>query len=136
MRDTPESLYLVLADSLLVLHVLLVAFVIFGLVAVFLGRLLHWRWVRNFWFRVTHLVVIGIVVLQAWLGVLCPLTVWEMELRERAGAAGYEGSFIQHWLQSLLYYSAPEWVFVLAYTVFGGVVLASWFLVRPGRPRK
>lgn len=136
MRDTPESLYLVLADSLLVLHVLLVAFVIFGLVAIFLGRLLHWRWVRNFWFRVTHLVVIGMVVLQAWLGVLCPLTVWEMELRERAGAAGYEGSFIQHWLQSILYYSAPEWVFVLAYTVFGGVVLASWFLVRPGRPRK
>ncbi|MCG7200196.1 DUF2784 domain-containing protein [Marinobacter pelagius] len=84
---SPE-LYLLLADSLLVLHVLLVAFVIFGLVAVFLGRLLHWRWVRNFWFRVTHLVVIGIVVLQAWLGVLCPLTVWEMELRERAGAAG------------------------------------------------
>lgn len=132
---SPE-LYLLLADSLLVLHVLLVAFVIFGLVAVFLGRLLHWRWVRNFWFRVTHLVVIGIVVLQAWLGVLCPLTVWEMELRERAGAAGYEGSFIQHWLQSLLYYSAPEWVFVLAYTLFGGVVLASWFLVRPRRPRK
>ncbi|MBD3641638.1 MAG: DUF2784 domain-containing protein [Marinobacter sp.] len=132
---SPE-LYLLLADSLLVLHVLLVAFVIFGLVAVFLGRLLYWRWVRNFWFRVTHLVVIGIVVLQAWLGVLCPLTVWEMELRERAGAAGYEGSFIQHWLQSLLYYSAPEWVFVLAYTVFGGVVLASWFLVRPRRPRK
>lgn len=136
MRDAPESLYLVLADSLLVLHVLLVGFVIFGLVAIFLGRLLHWRWIRNVWFRVTHLVVIGIVVLQAWLGVLCPLTVWEMELRERAGAAGYEGSFIQHWLQSLLYYSAPEWVFILTYTVFGGVVLASWFLVRPGRPRK
>ncbi|MGF2736824.1 DUF2784 domain-containing protein [Marinobacter sp. DUT-1] len=136
MRDAPESLYLALADSLLVLHVLLVAFVILGLVAIFLGRLLHWRWIRNVWFRVTHLVVIGIVVLQAWLGVLCPLTVWEMELRERAGAAGYEGSFIQHWLQSLLYYSAPEWVFILVYTVFGGVVLASWILVRPGRPRK
>lgn len=132
---SPEF-YLLLADALLVLHGLLVAFVILGLVAVFLGRLLHWHWVRNVWFRITHLVVIGIVVLQAWLGVLCPLTVWEMELRARAGAAGYEGSFIQHWLQSILYYTAPEWVFILVYTVFGGVVLASWFLVRPGRPRK
>ncbi|WP_372985915.1 DUF2784 domain-containing protein [Marinobacter sp.] len=132
---SPE-LYLLLADSLLVLHVLLVGFVIFGLAAIFIGHFLKWSWVRNVWFRVTHLVVIVIVVLQAWLGVLCPLTVWEMELRERAGAAGYEGSFIQHWLQSLLYYSAPEWVFILAYTAFGGVVLASWFLVRPGRPRK
>ena len=132
---SPEF-YLALADSLLVLHVLLVAFVIFGLAAIFIGPFLHWHWVRNVWFRVTHLLVIGIVVLQAWLGVLCPLTAWEMALREKAGTAGYEGSFIQHWLQSILYYSAPEWVFILAYTVFGGVVLASWFLVRPGRPRK
>ncbi len=132
---SPE-LYLLLADALLVLHVLLVAFVIFGLLAIFIGHARHWHWVRNVWFRITHLVVIGIVVLQAWLGVLCPLTAWEMALRQKAGAAGYEGSFIQHWLQTILYYSAPEWVFILAYTVFGSVVLASWFLVRPRRPRK
>jgi len=132
---SPER-YLLLADSLLVLHVMLVAFVIFGLAAIFIGHLRDWHWVRNVWFRVTHLVVISIVVLQSWLGVLCPLTAGEMALRDKAGAAGYEGSFIQHWLQAILYYSAPEWVFILAYTVFGGVVLASWFLVRPGRPRR
>ena len=51
----------------------------------------------------------------------------------KAGEAGYEGSFIQHWLQSILYYSAPDWVFSLAYTVFGALVLASWFVVRPER---
>lgn len=127
---------LILADSLLIFHTLLVAFVIFGLVAVFVGRFRNWRWVRNVWFRLTHLVVIGVVVLQSWLGVLCPLTEWEMALRESAGQPGYEGSFIQHWLQSILYYSAPEWVFILAYTLFGSLVVASWFLVRPGgRPK-
>ena len=51
----------------------------------------------------------------------------------KAGEAGYEGSFIQHWLQSILYYSAPDWVFIVAYTVFGALVLASWFVVRPER---
>ena len=54
-----------------------------------------------------------------------------MALREKAGVETYSGSFIQHWLQSLLYYSAPEWVFILVYTVFGALVLASWFLFRP-----
>ena len=124
---------LVLADLLLILHTLLVAFVILGLVATFAGHFVGWRWVRNFWVRLSHLIVIGIVVLQSWLGVLCPLTDWEMALRAKAGEAGYEGSFIQHWLQSILYYSAPAWVFILVYTVFGALVLASWFLVRPRR---
>jgi polyferredoxin len=78
-------------------------------------------------------VVIVIVVLQAWLGVLCPLTIWEMELRAKAGQGGYEGSFIQHWLETILYYNAPDWVFILVYTLFGALVLASWFLVRPRR---
>ncbi|MEE2763690.1 DUF2784 domain-containing protein [Marinobacter sp.] len=123
--------FLVLADALLVLHVLFVAFVVLGLVLIYLGHFLAWRWVRNFWFRVSHLVAIAIVVLQSWLGLICPLTTWEMALRERAGDASYEGSFIQHWLQAILYYSAPEWVFILSYTVFGGLVLLSWFLIRP-----
>ncbi len=123
--------FLVLADALLVLHVLFVAFVVLGLVLIYLGHFLAWRWVRNFWFRVSHLVAIAIVVLQSWLGLICPLTTWEMALRERAGDASYEGSFIQHWLQAILYYSAPEWVFILSYTVFGGLVFFSWFLIRP-----
>ncbi|AOY86839.1 hypothetical protein BKP64_00845 [Marinobacter salinus] len=123
---------LVLADLLLILHTMLVAFVILGLVAIFAGHFREWQWVRNFWFRLSHLIVIAIVVLQSWLGVLCPLTAWEMALREKAGDAGYEGSFIQHWLQSILYYSAPDWVFILAYSVFGTLVLVSWFIVRPG----
>ena len=124
---------LVFADTLLILHTMLVGFVILGLVATFAGYFCQWRWVRNFWFRLSHLIVIGVVVLQSWLGVLCPLTTWEMALRAKAGEAGYEGSFIQHWLQSILYYSAPDWVFSLAYTVFGALVLASWFVVRPER---
>ena len=124
---------LVFADTLLILHTMLVGFVILGLVATFAGYFCQWRWVRNFWFRLSHLIVIGVVVLQSWLGVLCPLTSWEMALRAKVGEAGYEGSFIQHWLQSILYYSAPDWVFSLAYTVFGALVLASWFVVRPER---
>ena len=66
--------FLIFADALLILHTMLVAFVILGLVATFAGYCLDWQWVRNFWFRLSHLVVIAIVVLQSWLGVLCPLT--------------------------------------------------------------
>lgn len=122
---------LLIADAILILHVLFVAFVVFGLIAVYAGYFLSWWWVRNRAFRITHLCAIGYVVGQAWLGAVCPLTTWEMALRAEAGAATYSGSFIQYWLHSLLYFTLPEWVFVLVYTLFGSLVLASWFVVRP-----
>ena len=126
-------LYLLAADVLLFGHVLFVAFVVVGLVLILIGKLLGWAWVRNPWFRFSHLAAIGIVVLQSWVGLICPLTTWEMALRARADDVVYSGSFISHWLDSLLYFQAPAWVFTVCYTLFGALVVASWFWVRPRR---
>jgi multisubunit Na+/H+ antiporter MnhB subunit len=123
--------YLLAADAVLLLHVLFVAFVVAGLLLILAGRLLSWDWVRNWWFRVIHLGAIGVVVLQAWLGVICPLTRLEMYLRDKAGDTTYAGSFVSHWLEAILYYRAPAWVFAVAYTLFAIVVVMSWVWVRP-----
>ena len=127
-----DSTYTFFADLLLISHVVFVAFIIIGLAMVFIGAWLQWSWVRNTWFRAAHLGGILFVVVQAWAGKICPLTIWEMQLRQRGGQESYQGSFIQHWLHQLLYYDAPAWVFTLAYTLFGIVVVASWVLVKPG----
>lgn len=125
--------YLLAADILLFCHVLFVAFVIISLLLIFAGKLCKWDWVRNPWFRTIHLAAIGVVVLQSWFGIICPLTTWEMALRQRAGDATYAGSFISHWLETLLYYQAPMWVFTASYTAFAALVVASWYWVRPHR---
>lgn len=119
--------YRMLADGVLVLHVAVVLFVVGGLAAIVLGNGLR-RWpVVNTWpFRLAHLAAIGVVVAQAWAGVVCPLTTLEMWLRARAGAATYAGGFVQHWLQALLYHDLPAWAFTAAYTVFGLAVAAAW----------
>ena len=129
MNET--QMYLLAADGILAIHALFVAFVVLGLLMVLAGGLFGWSWVRNRRFRMVHLAAIGIVVLQSWFSVICPLTQWEMSLRNKAGEATYPGSFIAHWLETLLYYRAPEWVFILVYTLFGMLVVASWFWVRP-----
>ena len=118
---------------MLLLHFLFVCFVVFGLLLIFAGKWRRWRWVRHFCFRLAHLGAIGVVVLQSWLGMICPLTTWEMQLRERAGDQTYSGAFVAHWVDQLLYYRAPEWVFILLYTTFGALVAFSWFWVRPQR---
>jgi hypothetical protein len=123
--------YLILADAVLLIHVLVVVFVILGLLATLVGGAMKWLWVTNPWFRLSHLICIGVVVTQAWAGVACPLTRLEMWLRSQAGQQVYSGSFISHWLSSILYYDLPAWVFTLAYTSFGGLVLVSWLWVKP-----
>lgn len=129
------SIYQLLADIVLTLHTLVVVFVIGGLVLIVWGNLRAWSWVNTLGFRGAHLAAIAVVVAESWIGLVCPLTALEVWLREKAGAATYAGGFIEHWLQRLLYYDAPSWVFTLAYTLFGLAVLAAWWRFPPRRFR-
>jgi len=126
-----SGLYQLLADIVLVVHFAIVLFVIFGLVLVILGNWLAWSWVNGLWFRFTHLACILVVVAESWLGITCPLTTWEASLRTAAGSASYDTSFVQHWVQRLLFFDAPSWVFTLAYTAFGVFVILSWWYFPP-----
>jgi hypothetical protein len=125
-----------LADAVLVVHAGIVAFVVLGGVAVWLGGWRRWRWVRGFRWRVVHLALMGFIALQAWLGALCPLTVWEQALRRHAGQDAYGGSFIEHWLSRLIFFDAPWWAFVAAYSGSAALVLLAWFRVPPQRRRE
>lgn len=122
-----------LADALLALHVAVVAFVVLGEILFLLGGWRGWGWVRNFPLRLAHLGLMVFVALQAWLGALCPLTVWELRLRAIAGQAQYRESFVEHWLSRLVFFDAPWWLFVAAYSAFAALVLATWWWVRPQR---
>lgn len=123
--------YQLLADAVLAIHFAIVLFVIGGLVAIVGGNVYGWRFVNGWLFRAAHLGAIAVVVAQAWLGVVCPLTTLESWLREQAGQAAYETSFIEHWLTRLLFYQAPAWVFTAAYTLFGLAVAAAWWRFPP-----
>ena len=125
------SASLLLANAVLLAHVAVAAFVVVGLVFVVVGSLLGWQLAGNIWLRLTHLAAVAVVVGEAWLGVTCPLTSLEMSLRSKAGDGTYNGSFIEHWLQQLLYYSAPPWVFVLLYSAFFLAVAATWCYFPP-----
>jgi hypothetical protein len=128
-----EALFRGAADAVLVLHVLLVCFVVGGLLAIWIGRALRWRWVDSRTYRIVHLATIVVVVAESWLDLTCPLTTWERMLRLRAHDASYDGSFVGHWLQRALYYDAPPWVFIAGYTAFGVAVVATWICLPPRR---
>ena len=128
-----QSVNQYLADIVLVAHVLFVAFVVVGLLLTVCGGHLGWAWIRNVWFRGTHLAAIGFVVVQTWLGMVCPLTTLEMWLRIQHGQPTYEGSFIQYWLYQILYFDLPAWAFIALHTVFGLLVVWAWWRFPPRR---
>ena len=132
-------IFRLLADAVLALHFAVVTFVVGGLLLIIIGNFAHWRWVNALWFRVAHLAAIAVVAAEAWLGIACPLTTLEWSLRAKSGVAsslGHSESFVGYWLHRLLFHSAPPWVFVLAYTVFGLLVVAVWFRFPPHSNRR
>jgi hypothetical protein len=120
------------ADLVFAAHLAVVAFIVGGLLLIWIGAALGWRWVRAFWFRAIHLAAIAFVALQTLWGRACLLTVWEDALRGRAAEAG----FIERWVSRLLYFDLPAWAFAAMHVGFALLVLATWWWVPPRRPRQ
>lgn len=82
-----------LADLVVVAHFAFVVFAVAG------GLAVLWRsWIA--WLHVPAALWSGVVNLAGW---LCPLTPLENVFRHRAGLAGYEGGFIEHYILPVLY---------------------------------
>lgn len=125
------------ANILVGIHFLYVMFVILGELAILTGWLLKWKWIRRLPFRITHLLATVTVAVQSLLDLPCPLTVWENQLRAKAGqTAEWEITFIGRLLRSLIFYDFPDWFFMLLYVGFGGIVILTVILVPPRRKRK
>lgn len=125
------SLNSLLADFVVVFHLGYVIFVVLGLVLILAGRLLTWSWVRNSWFRVLHLGMIGLVVVESLLSITCPLTTLESYLRSQAGQTSRSGSFMGRLAHEVLFFELTPEFFTIGYCLFGAVVLATFLVVPP-----
>ena len=123
--------YAIAADALVVIHLGYVAYIVLGLSAILLGVWRNWRWVRNPWFRTTHLAAILLVVFELILKLNCPLTLWEMKLRAFAGQTVTEVSFLQRLMAFLLMGSAPGWLIAMMYFVFAIAIMAAFAMAPP-----
>jgi hypothetical protein len=132
-----EQLYLLCADGVLIVHFAFVVFVVVGLLLIWVGHFCRWSFVRNFWFRLAHLLAMGSVAAESLLGFVCPLTVWESQLRLLAGGGQqYEGECVQYWVHRLMFFDLSQTTFTIIYVLFFLAVLASLWWVKPRWPRR
>jgi len=103
-------LYQMLADIVFSIHFAFIIFVIFGGFMV-----LRWRWLM--WFHIPAAIWGALIEFAGW---ICPLTPLENHLRMKGGAAGYQSSFVEHYIIPLIY---PEALTRSTQVMFGLFVL-------------
>lgn len=86
-------IYRLLADFVVVIHLLFILFVLFG------GLLGLWR----AWLLFLHLPAMTWGAIVEFENLICPLTPLEKRLRAAGGEEGYSGGFIEHYLEPVIY---------------------------------
>lgn len=119
-----------LAETVLAAHVAIILFNVFGLVAVPVGAACGWHFVRIRWWRVLHLALLAAVAAQALAGRACILTLWQSELE---GAVARPPPLIVGWVDRVVYWRLPLWVFAALYVA---VLLYAAVLYRLVPPRR
>lgn len=104
-------IYLLLANTLVLLHLSFILFVVAG------GLLVAWKR-KIMWLHLPALIWGALIEFKGW---VCPLTPLENRFRRLSGQAGYEGGFIEHYLWPLIY---PESLTTSTQHVLGALVLA------------
>lgn len=116
----------VAGQLVLALHLVVIAFNVAGLMVIPLGARLGWRLVRIRWLRLAHLASLAVVALQAAFGRACFLTLWQSGL-----GGGTEEPLIMRWVNSVIFWPLPLWVFTALYLAVFAYVVALWWVVPP-----
>lgn len=119
---------MLLASLILAVHVAIIAFNLIGLFVIPVGAHYGWAWVRAPLWRALHLVSWGAVALQALAGRACFLTIWQHDL---AGTEAAATPLIMRWVNALIFWPLPMWVFTALYVAALAYALALLWLVPP-----
>jgi hypothetical protein len=119
-----------LAQVILGVHFVIIAFNVLALVVIPVGAKAGWRLVRWAWLRLLHLGIMAVVAGQALAGRACFLTIWENEL---TGNRTAPEPMIAHWVDGLIYWNVPIWGFAIFYSVLFLYVVGLTVLVPFGR---
>ncbi len=121
--------YRLFADTLVVIHLTFITFVV-------VGGFLAWRWRWLAWIHVPVALWAGLIeLLESARWTICPLTPLEVHFRRLAGGEGYEGGFIEHYIIPSIYPAglapAVQVILGISVVIINGFAYAVYF--RGGR---
>ena len=115
------------ADTILILHFLVIIFIISLYFLIPYGYSKNWKFVKNYKIRLAHLMLIFFITLETFLGIICPLTTLENDLRGQS----YSETFISFWISKVIYWDLPTTFFIVVYTIFLIFAIILWLKFLP-----
>ena len=115
------------ADTILILHFLVIIFIISLYFLIPYGYSKNWKFVKNYKIRLAHLMLIFFITLETFLGIICPLTTLENDLRGQL----YSETFISFWISKVIYWDLPTTFFIVVYTIFLIFAIILWLKFLP-----
>ncbi len=107
------NIYRILALAALLLHLLWLLWLIFGWLVTRRRPLLRWLHIASLGYAI-------FITVGPW---PCPLTIAEQRFQARSGLAAYQESFLEHYLDMIVYPNLP-----LTWLTWGGVIVCSGIL--------
>ena len=118
---------ILIADIVLIFHFCIVIFITFGFFLIPIGYKFGWVWVTNLKLRILHCGMMMVVTLETLLGITCPLTSIENNLR-----GVYEStSFLSYWVKQIIYWDSPDQFFIILYCMVLVWTFSMWKLFPP-----
>ena len=118
---------ILIADIVLTFHFCVVIFITFGFFLIPIGYKFGWVWIENLKLRIFHCGMMMFVTFETLLGITCPLTSIENNLR-----GIYEStSFVSYWIKQIIYWDSPAQFFIILYCVLLVWTFLMWKLFPP-----
>ena len=115
------------SEIVLLFHFCIFLFMIFSFFLIPLGYYLKWEWVKNKYYRLIHLVLMGIIFIETILGFMCPLTILENFLRNDIEI----NNKITQIIHQIMYWDLPTYQFIIMYSLSLLYLIFLWFFFKP-----
>ena len=113
---------ILIADIVLFFHFCIVIFITFGFVLIPIGHNFNWIWIKNKKLRLLHFGMMIFVTFETILGLSCPLTVLENNLR----GINENQLFLSRWITEVIYWDFPSEFFLILYCLCLGWTFLIW----------
>lgn len=113
---------ILIADIVLFFHFCIVVFITFGFVLIPIGYNFNWIWIKNKKLRLLHFGMMIFVTFETILGLSCPLTVLENNLR----GINENQLFLSRWITEVIYWDFPSEFFLILYCLCLGWTFLIW----------
>ena len=114
-------------EIVLFFHFFIFLFITVSFFLIPFGYFQKWEWVKNKYYRLTHLVLMGIILIETILGFMCPLTILENFLRNNIEV----DNNLTQIIHQIMYWNLPNYQFIILYILSFSYLIFLWFFFKP-----